>query len=390
LNLLSGVTWHISLAVCVLTLTSFFVMKRRERMLRAGNWRNSYEGYLKTAIYIGLPIGILSTLIVYTLHQGGAPVFWGMLLIGLPAAIIVSFLFPILLQRASTSVPTFAAQAASAPPSLATNESPAPMVSRIAAVAGGVAFASVVFLFPISHQLILTGTPSQITAAAQGHLNLAKEAYKAKNPADEWFYSVVRPQDLDLFGDALINVRKAIDSKTVTPDTAGELEAACTHLNEHLPQEHRLLLNGCDLNTEFTRTLEETNLLVALRNLFNQAVSLIPSLNSLSEIIRMDSAFRAHWHRALAVAIVWVVFSTAVAVSVLLFRRKMLWDDLDRKWLSDYAGRLQDPVSWLRRPVPEISNLTPLEAILHESYRATLSDLLSRPPVVSQPIRAVA
>jgi hypothetical protein len=79
----------------------------------------------------------------------------------------------------------------------------------------------------------------------------------------------------------------------------------------------------------------------------------------------------------------WALLTAVFSASVLLYRRSVLWGTIDPKLVDELAPDLPVPPElWLRTPMDELNNLTPLEAIRYPHLRASLSDHLRarKPP----------
>ena len=75
--------------------------------------------------------------------------------------------------------------------------------------------------------------------------------------------------------------------------------------------------------------------------------------------------------------LIWASMAAVFAISVLFYRRHMLWDSLGSKKLPDFVPQNQEQrEAWLRRPIFEIGRLSPLEALRYPSFRARLADYM--------------
>jgi hypothetical protein len=102
-------------------------------------------------------------------------------------------------------------------------------------------------------------------------------------------------------------------------------------------------------------------------------------------------AVGSDWPRALAVAVLWAFFAAVFAASILLYRRSVLWDRINAEALKDCTPNLATAPEWLRTPIDELDDLTPLEAMRYQDLRASLSDYLragKQRPATDLPVAA--
>lgn len=378
----SSLSWNITLAFTVLLLTAHFAMRRRERLLKTGNWANTYEAYLRTGVVVGVPVGVVATLIAFGIHPSGPSFFFGMLFIGVPMAVAAAIAVPVLLHKASTAGPTDTvvlsafggAQVGAAP-----KRGQLPL--KIGCVAAGMGFGLIALLFWISEQTIIKGASLDTMTAVRGHLASLQSAYDNLAPEDAWFAAVKR-EDLASFKSSILATEGSMAENVVS---------ACKGLNARLAPEKKLFSEDCRLNTELTRDLGDGKLAQALRNLGGQLGGLPSMLAAVHEFERIWTAVPNHWPRALGAALIWAAFFAAGAISVLQFRRKMLWQGSNAKKLNDYAGRVGDnPATWACTPIADISNIEPIEAVQHDIYRSRLSDLLRKTSVEVRQLRVAS
>ena len=156
---------------------------------------------------------------------------------------------------------------------------------------------------------------------------------------------------------------------------ANSIVRDCDELNGSMKG---LLLEDCKLNVDFTRQLGESVWLDNFRGAMLRVEALVVSLKRLRDYETPYSAFRSDWLRAVIVASVWALLGTVFAASVVVYRHAILWENVDRKVVAEYERDFDEPAAvWLRTPVFELGNLTPLEAIRYTDLRASFSDYVS-------------
>jgi hypothetical protein len=118
---------------------------------------------------------------------------------------------------------------------------------------------------------------------------------------------------------------------------------------------------------------------------------LVANLEQLQRYRTAMGAIESDWPRALIVSGLWAFLAAVFAASILLYRRSMLWDFTNNKALKEYIVDLGSaPEVWLRSPMYELNNLTPLEALRYHDLRASLSDYLKgQRPQVAKKLKVV-
>jgi hypothetical protein len=176
--------------------------------------------------------------------------------------------------------------------------------------------------------------------------------------------------------------------KKIASDKVPQVEAAmegitsaCDNVNrviksKFFDNKNKLFGERCTLNGDFTKELGESEWADSVRNAAVQVQLLVSNLERLSHYIKPMGAIAFDWPRALFVCVLWACIAAVFAASILLYRRAVLWDGVDRKSLGEYAIDLPEPEEWLRTPVFELNNMTPLEALRYHDLRATLFDQL--------------
>jgi hypothetical protein len=152
-----------------------------------------------------------------------------------------------------------------------------------------------------------------------------------------------------------------------------------------------ILEDSCKLHEEVTRELGEDQWLEDFRDAMKAVATAVASLTRRHEFTPL-ATIGADWPRALASATLWALLTAVFTASVLLYRRSALWSAIDPKMADELASDLSvQPESWLRTPMDELNNLTPLEAIRYPHLRASLSDhLRARKPPLHPELKTAA
>lgn len=366
--------WHLTLAFLVFLLTAMFVTRWREKQLTSGDWRYSSDAMLRCTVFCTIAIGAVSVIVTYALHQGGIGRFYAMLLVGFGMALPSAFLFQLLMQWAASSPPTNEAVAAR----IAFEAKPSELM-RTTVFAGalyaGIAFTAIIGpLYWLSEFRIVMSTPQQIVDAATDIVGNIEAAYHAADENDKWFTSFVSPAALDDLAAALKAAEDDLSSNSIRPTTIPNILAKCDALGK-LAADRKLFNPGCELGDDLKTIPYKGDVLPLIYNLQFQISSLVPKFDALKHYDSLLTAVEYGWRNALLASLMWAVMAAVFAVSVLLYRRQVLWDCLVLKKLPDFVPlTAPEREAWLRKPLYDMGKLSPLEALRYPAYRAGLAD----------------
>jgi hypothetical protein len=377
--------WHLTIAVLIFLMTALFATKRREARFIAGNTDNAFDAALASAFFCGLPIGFVAAITTFVLHQGGLTRFWVMLATGLFLAMLTAFLFEIVMRWAAQTPPTRGVLRRLSGSMLSSGQDLHWMLGRAVLLYAAASFVVVFVLFWVGEAVIAKRAPMEFLGAAERYLTRLTST-KGYSPKSEEDLSPISENDQNRFEKSLQGVSfsallwkvKEAQAK-VDNNKVDDIVIECDNINRllKLQLDDNVLLNSCRLNGVFTRVLDKEELSANFRNAMLQLAEAFVSLEQFQHHAIPMSALEADWRRALAVAILWAFLSAVFAASILLFRRSVLWDTINTKTLNEYSSDFAAaPVSWLRTPIDELNNLTPLELIRYQDLRAALSDYL--------------
>lgn len=389
----AGQIWYLTLACVLLFLTAFFVNRWREKRLRSGEWRYDYDAILRCTIVCLFGAGILSALITFVIQQGGYPTFLAMLLVGLVMGLLCAVFFQHTMRVAAKSRPTTEAVESGIASSGTLNSLRSAAV--LAGGSSGVASFLVMFLvlYWISQIWIVMGAPQLMIESAEAELEKVSKAHIDPKKEDEWFtrnYAQTRAAgrlrlDLD-------NLKSHLNSNDIGTDNLTKIIADCAAAGK-LDENKSMFDANCELNNEVTQRLPiKSGVLQSLILTQFQIRQLKETLPKLTSYTTLLSAFRFDWKNALIVSLIWGTLTALFAIAALLYRRQMLWDGVNARMVSKYIPRAEpDPAAWLCKPLFELGNVTPLEALHYPALRARLADYsrVAPPEPVRPQLRAV-
>jgi hypothetical protein len=386
---LSEESWHLTNAMLVFFMTALFTIRRRERRLSNGTREKAFDAALGSAIYCGLPIGVIAAVVAFTLHAQGLTMFWIMLATALCLAVLSSILFELIMRLAAQSPPT---RGALRRLSVAMPSAEADLYSwlgRSVLIASSATFAIVFVLFWVEHVTISERLPKEVLYTAETYLEKVVDSY-SPTPKDE----VDRVADgfREVKFNALLakvhNAGSSIDRSDMRSAIDG-IKSACNEINTNLGKD--VLLQSCGPNPEVTLSMG----LSGWQKLFTDAMLrvevAVSKLDRFKRYATPGEAVGSDWPRALAVAVLWAFFAAVFAASILLYRRSVLWDRINAEALKDCTPNLATAPEWLRTPIDELDDLTPLEAMRYQDLRASLSDYLragKQRPATDLPVAA--
>src|SRR5262249_18387379 len=103
---LTDQSWQLTNAMLVFFLTALFTIKRRERRLGSGMNESAFDAALGSALFCGLPIGVVSAVVTFALHEKSLTMFWVILSTALCLAVLSNLLFEFVMRLAAQSPPT--------------------------------------------------------------------------------------------------------------------------------------------------------------------------------------------------------------------------------------------------------------------------------------------
>jgi hypothetical protein len=367
--------WPLAMAFFVFAMSAIFVTRRREARLMAGRTDRNLETSVGAVLFCGVPIAVGAASATFAMSLGGLARFWAMVLAALVLSALATLLFETLMRWAARTPPIngfFGGRSAAA-----TGRRELVMtVARATTLYGVSCFVAAFVLYWIGQTLIVRGIPTELARDADSYLARVVEGYTGKSEqagrVDDKFANVP-PQ---VFRMLRVDVRNAMTATDKTGDaSANNIIRDCDALNGNMKG---LLLEDCRLNGDFTRELGESTWLDNLRGAMLRVEALVLSLKRLRDYDTFHSALKSDWLRALIVASVWALLGTVFAASVVVSRHAILWENVDRKVVAEYERDFDEAAAvWLRTPVFDLGNLTPLEAIRYNDLRASFSDYVS-------------
>jgi hypothetical protein len=375
--------WHLTLAFMVLLTTAFFVTRWREKQLTKGEWKYGSDAILRCSIACAIGAGAVSAFVTFALHQGGAGTLYAMLLVGFVMALPSALLFQLLMRWAAMSPPT--SEAVAEEVGVATR--PAELIRT--AVRAGAIYAVIAFvailgpLYWFSQYIIVAVTPLQIVDMANESISNIRAATVTANSADQWFTDFASQSALHELEASLWQAKRDLTSNEYRPETIPSIVTACENLGK-LSSNKNLFAPGCEIGDDL-RAIDYHggDMLRLLYTLQGQISALKPSYAAIQNYA-FPVEVQRDWKNAVLAGLIWAAMAAVFAVSVLLYRRQLLWNGLASKKLPDFVpdGR-HDREAWLRTPLYKMGKLTPLEALRYEALRARLADLMN--PRAGQP-----
>ena len=382
-------SWHLTSAMLVFFMTALFTIKRRERRFTNGTKERAFDAALGSALCCGLPIGVVAAVVTFALHGQGLTMFWIMLSTAVCLAVLSSLLFEFIMRLAAQSPPTRGALRR------LSVTIPSAVTDLYWWLAGGVLIASsaifaIVFvLFWVEQAALSKQLPTETLDAAETYLKRLVDSYSSNSEDNR--NRVDRPL-LDVSFDALLgkvhNAKNGMDKDNVSA-AINDIESECKIINENLGG--GVLLKSCGLNGEVTKHWSVGGWLDLFRTAMMQVGTVVKRLDRFKSYGTAAKAMEADWPRALAVAVLWAFFGAVFAGSILLYRRSVLWGAINVETLKDCTPNSATASEWLRTPVDELEDLTPLEAMRYQDLRASLSDYLragKQRPATDLPVAA--
>jgi hypothetical protein len=392
--------WYLTIAVLIFFMTALFATKRREARFIAGNTDKALDPTL-TALYCGLPIGFVAAIMTFAWHQAfawhqdGLERFLMMLATGLCLAMLIAFLFEIVMRWAAQTPPTPGALRRLSGSMLSAPQDFRRMLGRAVLLCAAASFVMVFVLSWIGEAVIARGAPKASLDSARSYLTPLATGYSVNFEEDPKSYGAKLEDDrkqleenfrvvsfkalLRKVNDAPAKIDRIDVDKATVARTTADILRECDDINLSLSSKlsDKILLSSCELNSEFTKELGEGKRLENFRNAMNRVAAAVKSLQQIPNYATPLTALGTVLPRALAGAGLWAILAAVFAASILLYRRSVLWDTINSKTLNEYTCDLATaPVLWLRTPIDELDNLTPLELIRYQDRRAALSDYL--------------
>jgi hypothetical protein len=157
-----------------------------------------------------------------------------------------------------------------------------------------------------------------------------------------------------------------------------DIESACKVINQKFGEE--VLVKSCGPNGEVTKLLGDGAWLELFRDAMLRVNVAVTKLDRFKNYSTPVNAMESDWPRALAVSVLWAFLAAVFAAAVLLYRRSVLWDQINDETLKDCTPNLATAPEWLRTPIDKLEGLTPLEAMRYQDLRASLSDYIRDKP----------
>ena len=390
-------SWQLLLAYLIFAMVALFATKRREDRLAAGMTDDTFDAALASALWCGLPIGFAAAVTTFAWRQVGLTEFWIMILTALFLAVLVAALFEITMRWAAQSPPTLAASRRLFGQTLVRTPDLRWALGKAVLLNAGLAFIVVFILFWGGEATITMLAPKEDLKAGKANVtkvissisNIPPSAEGTQNPVAEGFRAVNTL--LPKMEHALVRIT---ESKVDDASAMENIERECNALNQELSSKLNrgtILLPSCKLHEAVTRELGEDGWLDDFREAMIAVAKAAASLKRRHEFTPIGT-IRAGWQRALASATLWALLTAVFTASVLLYRRSVLWGTIDPKLVDELAPDLpMPPELWLRTPMDELNNLTPLEAIRYPHLRASLSDhLRARKPPLHPELKTAA
>jgi hypothetical protein len=394
---LTGDSWHLLLAYLIFAMVALFATKRREDRLAAGMTDDTFDAALASALWCGLPIGFTAAVTTFAWRQGGLTEFWIMILTALFLAVLVAALFEITMRWAAQSPPTLAASRRLFGQTPVRAQDLRWTLGKAVLLNAGLAFIVVLVLFWGGEATITMLAPKEDLKAGKANVTKVINTIPLlpegnQNTVAESFRAAPLAQLRSRMEHALTG---PAENRANDAAAAESIKSECKNLNDRLSTELRqrlsaeshqalsaalskgdILLPSCDLNEPVTRELGEDGWLDDFREAMITVAKAVASLERRHEFTPIGT-IGAGWPRALASATLWAILTAVFTASVLLYRRSVLWGTIDPKLVDGLTPDLQMPPElWLRTPMDELNNLTPLEAIRYPHLRASLLDHL--------------
>ena len=371
--------WHLTLAFLVFLLTAFFVNRWREKQLASGDWKYGSDIVIRCTMVTTIVVTLVSALVAFAVHQGGSGRFYAMLLMAFGMALPSTLLFQLLMRWAATSSPTREAVAAR----VGYRANP-PELFRTALYAGGI-YSAVAFVFAFllywpSDYTIVNSTPMQYVESAIISLNNISAANAASKEDDSWFRDSASKAAIRNLDGKLREMKEDLASGKYRPETLGAIVTECDNVGD-LGGGRRLFLPGCQLSEYLGAVPYKGDVIPNLYNLQAQIRDLQPAFAALQNYVTLVTAIDRLWPNALLASLMWAVMAGVFAVSVLLYRRRELWDGLTLRKLPDFVPKgQQEREDWLRQPLYDMGKLSPLEALRYTTFRARMADIMIAQP----------
>jgi hypothetical protein len=383
--------WHITMAVLIFFTIALLVTKRREARFLAGETDKAFDAAAVSALCYGLPIGFVATVTTLAVHRGGPtgalPRFWTMLSMGLCLAVLATLLFEIVMRVAARTPPTRGAsrRLSGSMPSAEQDSDLRRMLGKAVLMYAAAFFLVAFVLFWLGQAVIARTVPSDTWAEAEEYLGKVVDGYssKSENRADPRFNDV--SSQFEMLRKRVVAARTKV-ANNEPGDAVTDIVKECDGINQLMTSQlgdDVLRISTCGLNDPVSKQLGEEKWLEYFREAMIRVEYLVKKLRDFQSHATAMSAISTDWPRALVVGTLWAILSAVFAASILLYRRSVLWDTINiktaREYTSDIAG---DPLVWLRTPIEELGDLTPLEAVRYPDLRAALSDHLRaiKPP----------
>jgi hypothetical protein len=365
--------WHLTLAFLVSLLTAFFVTRWREKQLAAGEWKYKSDAVLRCAVLCTIAIGVVASLITFAWHQGGTGVFYAMLMVGFGMAFPSALLFQLLMRWAASSPPTDEAVAAR----VAYDAKPSALFKM--AVYAGALYAIIAFIavlgpfYWLSEYVIVAVTPQQIVETANDSIRNIRAAYGTANSDDKWFTDFASQAAIRSLENKLKDAKLDLSLNNFRAGTMPSILAACDALG-NLGSGKHLFKPGCELGDDLRDIEPKGGVHPNIYALQGQISALKPQFEAFQNYDLMTD-MKSDWRNALVASLIWAVMAAVFAISVLLYRRQVLWEGLTLKKLPDFVPeKQQEREAWLRQPLFDIGKLSPLEALRYPAFRARLAD----------------
>jgi hypothetical protein len=371
---LTDQSWQLTNATLVFSMTALFTIRRRERRLGNGMKESAFDAALGSAFFCGLPIGTVAAVVTFALHEKSLTMFWVILSTALCLAVLSNLLFEFVMRSAAQSPPTRGALRRLSVAMPSTGADLYFWLGRSVLTASSAAFTVAFVLFWVEQAAISKRLPKEALAEAETYLEDVVDGYSSK-PKDE--RNRVEDQFREVKFDALLgkvsNARSGIDKSRMMAGI-DEIKSACKTINEKLGK--AALLDTCGPNGEVTKPLGDGVWLEHFRDAMLRVDVAVTKLDRFKSYETPTNAMKADWRRALAVSGLWAFLAAVFAAAVLLYRRSVLWGAINVEALKDCTPNLATAPEWLRTPIDELDNLTPLEAMRYQDLRAALSDYL--------------
>ena len=386
--------WQLTLAFLVFVMASLFVTKRREARLVEGKTDKLLDASIRAVVFCGLPIGLVAAIATFVIYQGGQARFWAILWTGISLAALSAFFFEVVMRWAAESPSTDRASPQFEPTGARQPEL-WQMVGKAVLLYAGIGFIAAFLMFWVGQVFIVSGAPTEVADAANGFLTSVIEGFPkrvddAKSEESDPFAGLTVAH-FSALQNAVKDSQVKVARAEVTDDTIKGITSKCDAVNQAAG--NKLYTKECTLNVGFTRDLPESAWNEAFKAASAQTDSLVANLRQMLRYSTLTGAIAVDWQRAVYVSAIWAWMAAVFSASIFLYRRTVLWEGINSQSLSEYRAQGgADAEKWLRTPLLELSDITPLEAIRYHDLRATLSDYLktNKPQSKLPSLRAVA